>query len=219
MNISLTDILITIFLLLIYKLLQKRCIKVDNFTEDIINNKIVDKPKIDISKLSIIENNIKMNLTKNNNSFDLNGNLTYKIVRPIKNWIKMNDKKFNLKKITISKSNNNSKNIQLEIQLHFTDLLKIIIPVVESKKDNHNLQLFRIDHFDTYQSGKYLIKNLPRKVQGVNNKSIVFNIWFYPLVKFINSNKKLYLEKSNNTIYTTNYYLNSSDINNINECL
>jgi hypothetical protein len=209
MNISLTDVLITIFLVLIYKLLQKRnnikSINIDNFTEE--------KKVIDISKLSVIENNIKMNLTKNNNSFDLNKHLIYRIVRPVKNSIIYNNKKYNLKKITISKSNK----FNLEIQLHFTDNLKIIIPVVESKKNNNYLQLFRIDHFDTYQSGKYLINNLPRKVQGVNNKSIIFNIWFYPLNKFINSNKTLQIDKSN--IYTKKYYLNSNIINSINECL
>jgi hypothetical protein len=213
MNISLTDILITIFLVLIYKLLQKRnnikSINIDNFTEE--------KKVIDISKLSVIENNIKMNLTKNNNSFDLNKDLIYKIVRPVKNSIIYNNKKYNLKKITISKSNK----FNLEIQLHFTDNLKIIIPVVESKKNNNYLQLFRIDHFDTYQSGKYFIKNLPRKVQGVNNKSIIFNIWFYPLNKFINSNKTLQIDKSidKSIIYTKKYYLNSNIINSINECL
>ena len=220
MNISLTDILITIFLLLVYKLLQKRSVKlhkVDKFTEKKLI--VINKPKLDISKLQIKENNIKMNLTKNNNSFDLNKVLTYKIVRPVKNWIKMNDKKFNLNKITISKSKfvYDNKKVQLEIQLHFTESLKIIIPIIESK-DNNYLQLFRINNLDTYQSGKYLIKNLPRKVQGVNNKSIVFNIWFYPLVKFIESNKTLYFEKSN-TFYTNYYNLNLKDINNINECL
>jgi hypothetical protein len=213
MNISLTDILITIFLVLIYKLLQKKnniksINNIDNFTEE--------KKVIDISELKVIENNIKMNLTKNNNSFDLNKDLIYKIVRPVKNSIIYNNKKYNLKKITISKSNK----FNLEIQLHFTDNLKIIIPIIESKKNNH-LQLFRIDHFDTYQSGKYFIKNLPRKVQGVNNKSIVFNIWFYPLNKFINSNKTLHIDTSGKFInlYTKKYYLNSDIINNINECL
>lgn len=211
MNISLTDILLIIFLVLIYKLLKKRGFNlknVDNFTKDIIE----EKPVNEISKLSVIENNIKMNLTKNNNCFELDKDLTYKILRPNKNRIKINDKIFNLKKIIFTKSNNINNKVKLEIQLHFTDSLKIIIPIIESK--DKYLELFRIDNFDHYQSGKYLIKNLPRKIQGVNNKSIVFNIWFYPLVEFINSNSKLKKDNFGN-IYTKPYLLNKNIINKI----
>ena len=219
MNISLTDILLTIFLVLIYKLLKKRGFNlknVDNFTEDIIEENIVDD-KLDISKLSVIKNNIKMNLTKNNNCFELDKDLTYKILRPNKNRIKIDDKIFNLKKIIFAKSRHIYNNkVKLEIQLHFTDSLKIIIPIIESK--DKYLELFRIDHFDHYQSGKYLIKNLPKKIQGVNNKSIVFNIWFYPLVDFINSNSKLKKDNFGN-IYTKPYLLNNNIINKINDIL
>ena len=221
MRLTLTDILITIFLVLIYRLLQKRTIKdikniknleeIEDFTED--------KETLVLLKLPVIENNIKLHLSKNNNSFDLEKNkLVYKVVRPIKNYIVINKKKFYLKKLLIE--NNKDIKIKLQIKLHFRDqsnnILNINIPIM--KKNNNYLQLFRIDHFDTYQSGKYLINNLPRRVQNVNNKSIIFNIWFYPLVKFINSNTNL-IKLDEENLFTKPYYINNKDFNKINEIL
>jgi hypothetical protein len=221
MRLTLTDILLTIFLVLIYRLLQKRTIKdikniknleeIEDFTED--------KETLDLSKLPVIENNIKLHLSKNNNSFDLEKNkLVYKVVRPIKNYIVINKKKFYLKKLLIE--NNKDIKIKLQIKLHFRDqsnnILNINIPIM--KKNNNYLQLFRIGHFDTYQSGKYLINNLPRRVQNVNNKSIIFNIWFYPLVKFINSNTNL-IKLDEENLFTKPYYINNKDFNKINEIL
>jgi hypothetical protein len=218
MNLGLTDVLLTIFLILIYRLLQKNNnnIKNNNIKNNIKNNNLLkidtftEIKKKDISELPIIKNNIKLKLSKNNNSFDLIDNkLIYKIVRPTKNYLIYNNEKYYLKKLLITNYS------QLEIILSFLNSndnpLKITIPVIEKK--NKYLELFRIDNFDTYQSGKYLIKNLPAKVQNVNNKSKVFNIWFEPLINFINSNKKLHIDKDN--IYTNYYYLNSKDINNI----
>jgi hypothetical protein len=221
MNLSITEILLTIFLVLLYRIFQKNknleeviiLNNVDNFTEKNIVN------ILDISDLSKLDNNLKLKLTKNNNSFDIiNNKLVYKIINPQKNYLSINQNKYLLKNIIIDTPNLKYKNklVDLEIKLDFNGIF-IIIPIIASNNINNYLELFRIDHFDTYQSGIYLINNLPIPVQNVNNKGKLINIWFYPLVKFIESNKKLLYK--NNNYYTENYYLNKEMINRIKKSL
>jgi hypothetical protein len=218
MKIGLTDILITIFLVLLYKLMRKNPESNSSFILDNVDN-FEETNVLELLNLEKINNNIKFNLTKNNNSFDLVDNqLVYKIVNKNKNVIRLNQKKYFLNKIIIDvpKLKYKNKLVDLEIKLDFKDIT-IIIPIIQG---NNNLELFRIDHFDTYQSGNYLVNNLPITIQNVINKGKVINIWFYPLVDFIKSNTKLYKNDNNQKLkqvnyYTDVYYLNIDTINKI----